>query len=66
MEIVPKREKLYRYSVHDCNLSAKKLKLFITDSDSKENENYVDVTGWMLTSYAQQNKMNKTDNDLDG
>ena len=42
---MPKREKLYRYSVHDCSLSAKKLKLFITDSDSKENENYVDVTG---------------------
>ena len=27
------------------SLSAKKLKLFLNDSDSKENENNVDVTG---------------------
>ena len=27
------------------NLSAKKLKLFINDSDSKENRNNTDITG---------------------
>ena len=34
------------------SLSAKKLKLFINDGDGKENENNVDVTGLMLTSYV--------------
>ena len=29
---------------------AEKLKLFISVSDSKENENALDVAGWMLTS----------------
>ena len=47
------------------SLSAKKLKLFLNDSDSKENENNVDVTGWMLTIYVQQNKLNKIDKDSD-
>ena len=47
------------------SLSAKKLKLFLIDSDSKENENNVDVTGWMLTIYVQQNKLNKIDKDSD-
>ena len=47
------------------SLSAKKLKLFINDCDSKENENNVDVTGWILTSYVQKNKINKIDNDSD-
>ena len=32
------------------SLPAEKPKLFINVSDSKENENNVDVTGWMLTS----------------
>ena len=32
------------------NLTAKKLKHFINDSHTKENENNVNVTGWMLTS----------------
>ena len=32
------------------SLPAKKLKPFINDSDSKENENNVVVTGWTLTS----------------
>ena len=47
------------------SLSAKKLKLFINDRDSKENEKKVDVTGWILTSYVQKNKINKIDNDSD-
>ena len=47
------------------SLSAKKLKLFINDRDSKENEKNVDVTGWILTSYVQKNKINKIDNDSD-
>ena len=47
------------------SLSAKKLKLFINDRDSKENEKNVDVTEWILTSYVQKNKINKIDNDSD-
>ena len=47
------------------SLSAKKLKLFINDRDSKENEKKVDVAGWILTSYVQKNKINKIDNDSD-
>ena len=35
------------------SLSVKKLKLFINDSDSKENENNIDVIGWILTGYIQ-------------
>ena len=30
---------------HGVTLSVKKLKLFVSESDSKENENEVDVTG---------------------
>ena len=44
------------------SLSAKKLKLLLNDSGSKKNDDNVDVTGWMLTSYVEQNKINKTDN----
>ena len=43
----------------------KELKLFINDSDSKENENKVDATGWMLTIYVQQSKIYKIANDSD-
>ena len=43
------------------SLSAKKMKPLNNDSDCKQNENNVDVTGWILTSYLQQNK-NETDN----
>ena len=34
------------------SLSAEKLKIIINASDSKENENNCDVTGWMLASYV--------------
>ena len=44
------------------SLSAKKLKLLLNDSDSEKNDDNVDVTGWMLTSYVEQKKINKTDN----
>ena len=44
------------------SLSAKKLKLLLNDSGSEKNDDNVDVTGWMLTSYVEQNKINKTDN----
>ena len=32
-------------------LSTEKLNILINVSDGKENENNVDVTGWMLTSF---------------
>ena len=44
-------------------LSAKKLKHFVNDSDSKENGNNFDATGWMLPSYDEENKRNKINND---
>ena len=44
------------------SLSAKKLKLLLNDSGSEKNDDNIDVTGWMLTSYVEQNKINKTDN----
>ena len=44
------------------SLSAKKLKLLLNDSGSEKNDDNVDVTGWMLTSYVEQNKISKTDN----
>ena len=44
------------------SLSAKKPKLLLNDSGSEKNDDNVDVTGWMLTSYVEQNKINKTDN----
>ena len=47
------------------SLSARNLKLFINDSDRKEIGNNVDVTGRILASYVQQNKINTTDNDSD-
>ena len=41
------------------SLSTDKLKSFINDTDNKENENNVDATGSILTSYVQQNKIRK-------
>ena len=44
-------------------LSAKKLKHFVNDSDSKETGNNFDAAGWMLPSYDEENKRNKINND---
>ena len=36
-----------------------KLKLFTNDNDNKENENNIEVTGLILTSYVYLAKQNK-------
>ena len=35
----------------------------MNESDSIENEDNIDDTGWTLTSYFQETKINKIDND---
>ena len=53
-------------SFPSASLSVEKLKPFINDSDNKQNENNVDATELILTSYVQQNKTNEIDSDSDG
>ena len=55
----------FKDAFRSVSLSAKKLKRFINDSEGKENEKNADVSGWMLTSYVQKNKINKIHNDSD-